>query len=160
MAKFYVQCGVRSLVVDAMDMQAAAMHMVDLAMQPHLWIYDDQDLTNGQRHDHVMLEALLHMAPEIRVSEQGLDRLDAVVHGTPEILQVWHQTMSAVGKLFTAAGLAPRPICQVARVPKAEQREATKKERRKRRLAGVVSGAVPLNGDEFALPLKPIRKRK
>jgi len=105
MPKFYVQCGPRSLIVTAFDQEAAAMQLVDLAMQPHLWIYDDQGLSDQDRRDHLVLEALLHLAPEIRVSEQGFHRPDAVSMGTPETIQTWHATMVSLSKLFIAAGL-------------------------------------------------------
>ncbi|MCC9642197.1 hypothetical protein LOC71_07920 [Rhodopirellula sp. JC740] len=114
MAKFYVQCGPRSLVIDAMDADAAAMHLVDLAMQPHLWIYDDEGLTDSDRHGHVMLEALLHMGTEIRVSEIGFHRSDAQSFGTPDTVHQWHQTMVGLARLMMAAGLASRPIRQLA----------------------------------------------
>ncbi|TWT64649.1 hypothetical protein [Allorhodopirellula solitaria] len=110
MAKYYVQCGNRSVVVEAMDSQAAAMHLMDLVMKPHGWIYDDADLSDGDRHAHLAIEALLTLAPEIRVSEQGLDRGDATPLGTPEILLLWHQTMSGLSRLFRSAGLAPKPL--------------------------------------------------
>lgn len=105
MAKYYVQCGHRSVILEAMDSQAAAMHLMDLAMQPHGWIYDDAGLSNADRHAHLAIEALLTMAPEIHVSEQGLDRSDAISHGTPEILLLWHQTMTSLSRLFRSAGL-------------------------------------------------------
>lgn len=118
MAKFYVQCGIRSLVVEAMDAEAAAMHSVDLAMQPHLWIYDDAGLSDADRHGHVMLEALMHMATEIRVSEQGFDRVDAMCLETPDMVAQWHQTMVGLARLMMAAGLASRSMRQVATAAK------------------------------------------
>lgn len=110
MAKFYVQCGPRSVIVEAIDSEAAAMHLVDSTFQAHAWIYDDGDLSDGDRHAHLAIEALLTLAPEIRVSEQGLNRVDAIFHGTPEILLLWHQTMSGLSRLFRSAGLAPKAL--------------------------------------------------
>ena len=117
MAKFYVQCGTRNLVVDAADADAAAMHLIDTAMEPHVWIYDDAGLSDENRRDHLMLEALLHLAPEIRVSQRGHGRADAETIGTPETILAWHQTMAGLAKLMAAAGLCPRPMRQLATAP-------------------------------------------
>lgn len=114
MAKYYVQCGPRSVVVEAIDSEAAAMHLMDMTMQAHAWIYDDADLSDEDRHAHLAVEALLTLAPEIRVSEQGLHRADAISHGTPEILLLWHQTMSGLSRLFRSAGLAPKTLRELS----------------------------------------------
>ncbi|MFG0290747.1 MAG: hypothetical protein ACF8CQ_21410 [Rhodopirellula sp. JB044] len=113
MAKFYVQCGNRSVIVEAIDHEAAAMHLIDSAMQSHVWIYDDADLSDSDRHAHLAIEALLTLAPEIRVSERGLGRADAVALGTPEVLQRWHQTMVALSRLFRSAGLTPKSMSEL-----------------------------------------------
>ena len=110
MGKFYVQCGNRSIIVNAIDSEAAAMHLMDLAMAAQVWIYDDAGLSDGDRHAHLAIEALLNLAPEIRVSERGLDRADAMSFGTPEILTLWHQTMVSLSKLFRSAGLVPKGL--------------------------------------------------
>ncbi|MEM6364142.1 MAG: hypothetical protein AAF745_06940 [Planctomycetota bacterium] len=140
MAKYYVHCGMRNLVVDAADAKAAAMHLIDNAMQPHLWIYDDSGLSGDDRRDHVMLEALLHLAPEIRVSQQGHGRDDAEVIGTPETVGQWHRTMTVLAGVMRAAGLCPRPFQQLAA---SSSRDAVSNEH-----------GFPVDG----LPLRPIRK--
>ncbi|MBB3205643.1 hypothetical protein FHS27_001447 [Rhodopirellula rubra] len=113
MAKFYVQCGSRNVIVEAIDSEAAAMHLIDSAMQSHVWIYDDADLSDGDRHAHLAIEALLTLAPEIRVSEQGFDRNDSLTLGTPEVLLQWHQTMVALSRLFRSAGLTPKSLSEM-----------------------------------------------
>ncbi len=110
MGKFYVQCGNRNVIVNAIDSEAAAMHLMDLAMSPQVWIYDDAGLSDGERHAHLAIEALLTLAPEIRVSEQGINRTDAIFLGTPEVLTLWHQTMVSLSKLFRSAGLVPKGL--------------------------------------------------
>ena len=110
MAKFYVECGRRWIIVEAMDAEAAAMHLIDTAMRPHLWIYDDMGLTDSDRYGHLAVEALLMLAPEIRVSEQGLGRDDALCLGTPEVLMSWHQTLAGLNRLLRSAGLPPRSL--------------------------------------------------
>ncbi|MCM2371034.1 hypothetical protein [Aporhodopirellula aestuarii] len=113
MAKFYVQCGSRNVIVEAIDSEAAAMHLIDSAMQSHVWIYDDADLSDGDRHAHLAIEALLTLAPEVRISERGMDRNDAIALGTPEVLLKWHQTMVALSRLFRSAGLTPKSLTQM-----------------------------------------------
>jgi len=117
MAKYYVQCASYSLIIDAADAAAAAMHLIDTAMQPHLWIYDDSGLSQQDRHDHLMLEALLHLGPEITVSEQGFHRPDARRVGTPDTVSAWHRTMAGVSNLLVSVGLVPRSLRQLAEVP-------------------------------------------
>lgn len=117
MPKFYAQCGPHRLVVTTEDAATAAMRLIDLAMSNHCWIYDDESLSDRDRRAHLMLEALLHLDPTIQVSQRGFDREDAWRIGTPETISHWHESMAAVGLLLQAAGLAPRPISQLAPVP-------------------------------------------
>ncbi len=105
MSKFYVSCGPISLVIEAADADAAAMALIDRALQPHRWIYDDAGLSDDDRRDHLMLEALMHMAPEVTVSERGHGRCEAAKFGTPDAIQRWHATTTAVARLLAAAGL-------------------------------------------------------
>ncbi len=110
MSKFYVTCGSLELVVTAESARQAAMRLIDEAMAGQIWIYDDAGLSDADRRDHLVLEALLHLASEITVSERGLGRWDAGCFGVPELLEEWHCLMTAVNRLFVAAGLAPRPV--------------------------------------------------
>ena len=114
MPKFYVQCGPRRSIIQAGDRFDAVMHLIDRALQDHLWIYDDVDLSDTDRRRHLLIEALLHLDPAIRISEQGFDREDASVHLTPEAVSQWHALMVGVSRLFEAAGLPPRPFSAVA----------------------------------------------
>ena len=113
-AKYYVQCGPVQLVLDADSVDAAALSALDRSLQAHLWIYDDQDLTELDCRDHLMLEALMHLEPEVRVSEQGFDRDDAMSVGTPETVDHWHELMLGMRNLFMLAGMSPRRISGVA----------------------------------------------
>ena len=61
MAKYYVQCGPIELVLQADNCEKAALAAIDHALQSHLWIYDDERLTESDCQDHLMLEALLHI---------------------------------------------------------------------------------------------------
>ena len=114
MAKFYIQCGSIEVVLTADSAEQAALSALDRSLQQHLWIYDDEGLSEEDRRLHLMLEALLHLAPTIKISEQGFDREDAAHIGTPETVDHWHKLMVGMNRLFVAAGLAPRPMSSVA----------------------------------------------
>ena len=114
MPKFYVQCGPQRSIIQAGDRFDAVMHLIDRALQDHLWIYDDVDLSDADRRRHLLIEALLHLDPAVRISEQGFDREDASVHPTPEAVTQWHALMVGVSRLFEAAGLPPRSFSTVA----------------------------------------------
>jgi hypothetical protein len=114
MAKFYVQCGPLRLVLTADSMRQAALAAIDKSLQVHLWIYDDAELSHQDRRNHLMIEALMHLDPTIRISEKGFDRSDATLVGTPETIDAWHHLMVGMNRLFIAAGLAPRTMAAVA----------------------------------------------
>jgi hypothetical protein len=116
MPKFYVQCASIETVLIADSAEQAALSALDRSLQQHLWIYDDAGLTNEDRRLHLMLEALLHLDPTIKISEQGFDRSDAVQLGAPETVDHWHKLMVGMSRLFVAAGLAPRSMSAVAGV--------------------------------------------
>ena len=114
MSKFYVQCGPLRTILLADSIEQAALAGLDRTLQAHVWIYDDPDLSQHDRRDHMMLEALLHLDPTVRVSERGFDRADADVVGTPETIDRWHRLMTGMKRLFVTAGLTPRSMAEVA----------------------------------------------
>ncbi|MGI9473166.1 MAG: hypothetical protein ACR2NZ_16615 [Rubripirellula sp.] len=114
MSKYYVQCGPIRVLLTASSPDQAAMSALDRTLQLHLWIYDDPGLTEGDCRDHLMLEALCHLDPTVRISERGFDREDATCVGTPETIDRWHRLMIGMNRLFIAAGLAPRSMVAVA----------------------------------------------
>lgn len=105
MAKFYVQCGHTELVLSTDCSESAALSVVDRVLAPHLWIYDDPGLSELECRQHLMLEALMHLPTEIRVSQQGFDRSDAEMISVPETIGSWHALMIGMRRLFAAAGL-------------------------------------------------------
>ena len=108
MSKYYVTCGTHQLLITAECAEQAAMRMMDELMSPHAWIYDDAELSEQTRRDHLVLEALLHLQPEVIVSERGFGRDEAGQYGTPELIDRWHKLMTGLSRLFVAAGLVPR----------------------------------------------------
>ena len=114
MSKYYVQCGPIQTILTADSVEQAAMASLDRTLQSHLWIYDDPDLSRQDCRDHLMLEALLHLEPMIRVSDRGFDRADAQLVGAPETIDRWHRLMVGMNQLFIAAGIAPRSMAEIA----------------------------------------------
>ncbi len=110
MSKYYVVCGSHSLLIEAPSAELAAMRLMDETMAAHVWIYDDAGLSEQDRRDHVILEALLHLGTSVLVSQRGFGRCDAGQFGVPELLEQWHRLMTGISRLFVAAGLAPRRV--------------------------------------------------
>lgn len=117
MPKYYVTCGGTQWIVQAESARQAAMRLLDELLAEHIWIYDDADLSEQDRRDHLVIESLLHLATEIHVSERGTGRCDAGTFGVPELLDDWDRLMTAVSRLFVAAGLAPRRVLPQATAP-------------------------------------------
>jgi hypothetical protein len=110
MPKFYVACGSVEWIVEAESARQAAMRLMDEVLGSHIWIYDDAALSEQDRRDHLVIETLLHLGTEVRVSQRGSQRCDAGVFGVPELLDDWDRMMTAVSRLFVAAGLSPRRV--------------------------------------------------
>ncbi len=110
MSKFYVVCGSQTLVVSAPSPKHAALRLMDEALAAHLWIYEDAGLAEQERHDHLVLEALLHLGTTVHVSERGLGNNDAGEFGVPELLAEWHKLMTGISRLLVVAGLDPRRV--------------------------------------------------
>jgi len=100
MSKYYVTCGAKSLVVNAESAETAAMRLIDLTMAEHTWIYNDAGLREQDRRDHIALEALLNLGTRVLVSERGAGRNEALEVGTPELVEQWHQLMTALNRLL------------------------------------------------------------
>lgn len=107
MPKFYATCGSQALVVDADTADQAAMRLIDEALGAHIWIYEDAGLSEQDRRDHLILEALMHLGSVIAISERGHNRSEAGTFGVPEMLDHWHQLMSAISRALSSAGIAP-----------------------------------------------------
>lgn len=114
MSKFYIVCGSHSFVISALSAENAAMRLIDEVMAAHIWIYDDPQLSEQDRRDHITLEALLHMSSTVKVSERGAGHSEMGQFEVPDLLEEWHQLMVGTSKLFVAAGLAPRRVLPTA----------------------------------------------
>ncbi len=110
MSKYYAICGSHSLIVTADSPQQAAMRLLDEVLAAHVWIYDDPDLSEQDRRDHLVLEALLHLDTCVTVSQRGLERSEEGHFEVPELIEQWHRLMTGVSRLFVSAGLVPRRV--------------------------------------------------
>ena len=105
MSKYYVSCGVAELVLSSDSAESAALALLDRILTPHLWVYDDQLLSERDRLQHLMLEALLHLPTEIRVSEKGFASPDNKFVSVPDTVVTWHELMTGMRRLFAEAGI-------------------------------------------------------
>ena len=110
MPKFYVTCGSHQLITEAPTAKCAATKLVDQLLAPHVWIYDDRDLSEQDRRDHLVLEALLHMGSSLAVSERGIGKSDAGEYEVPEMIDEWHKLMTGISRLFVQVGIDPRRV--------------------------------------------------
>jgi hypothetical protein len=116
MAKFYATCGSHALIINALTPRHAALKLLDQTLAAHAWIYDDLELSEQDRRDHLTLEALLHLSSSIAVSECGLGRCEAGHFDVPDLLDEWHRLMVGVSRLLTENGLdADRVLPQLPR---------------------------------------------
>jgi len=67
------------LIIEAMDCEAAAMHLITWRCRHTLWTTDDAELSDGDR-TLTWHRSPVALAPKIRVSEQGLDRRCGRLH--------------------------------------------------------------------------------
>ncbi|MCA9154677.1 MAG: hypothetical protein R3C99_21685 [Pirellulaceae bacterium] len=99
MAKFYVQSGTLREMVQADDARKAALWAVHRSMQQILPIYDDHAMPASEKHQVAQLQGLFVLGDEIRLSELGFDRDDALEFETFDIVTEWNQLMIALARL-------------------------------------------------------------
>ena len=99
MAKFYIQSGTLKAIVAAEDEQRAALWAVHRVMQQIVPIYDEVDMTPEHKNEIILIEGMLVLDDEIRISEQGFDRTDAEEFSTFDTVTHWHQLMEALTRL-------------------------------------------------------------
>lgn len=110
MAKFYASCGSQALTISAPNAQFAAMRLIDEALAAHVWIYEDPQLGEQERRDHLVLEALLHLNTSVKVSEVGCGRDEAGEFGVPELIEEWHRLMTGLSQMVFTVGLSERRV--------------------------------------------------
>lgn len=97
MAKYYVQSGPIRTVMDAQDIQGAALWAMHSVLGEISFIYEERSQwTDQQRFDQVLMHAMIELEPTVRVSERGFDRTDAIVLETFDLAVQWHQLATAL----------------------------------------------------------------
>lgn len=105
MAKFYVQSGSVRAVIDSVDLDRAALWVVNLVMGDVLPLDEaeeseasdlcDMDTQSGKSSSDVGH----HLSETIRISERGFDRDDAWVVDTLESFRHWYDLFQAVSQI-------------------------------------------------------------
>jgi hypothetical protein len=95
MAKFYVQSGSVRAVIDSVDLDRAALWVVNLVMGDVLPLDDMEGDENENETDAVGH----HLSETIRISERGFDRDDAWVVDTLETFRHWYDLFQAVSEM-------------------------------------------------------------
>lgn len=99
MAKYYVQSGSVKMVMDASDVSGAALWAAHSKLGELSFMYENDEFTEDERIDQVMMQALIELEPTITVSELGFNRADAVHLETYDIAMQWHQLAQALNRL-------------------------------------------------------------
>lgn len=99
MAKYYVQSGNVRTVVSADNAEKAALWVVHKALQQVVPVYEDAELTTEEKADVALVQGVMVLGNELRISEQGFDRNDSAEFDTFELLVHWHQLMVALERL-------------------------------------------------------------
>ena len=101
MAKYYIQSGNVRTVVSADDAEKAALWVVHKALQQVVPVYEDDELTPDEKSAASLLQGLMVLGNDIKISEVGFDRCDCDRMDTFELLVHWHQLMVALDRLCT-----------------------------------------------------------
>lgn len=123
MPKFYVTCGCQQQVVACENAQQAAFQMIDDCLSAHMWIYDDAELTEQDRRDHLVLEALMHLGTSVDVSERGNGRCEAGQFEVPKMIDQWHKLMTSLARVLSEHGLDETRILPSAAEPFTPRRQ-------------------------------------
>lgn len=110
MAKFYVQSGSVRAVVDSLDMERAALWVVNEVMTTTLPIDDVSD-DEATVEDADRIEGQ-YLSETIKVSEQGFDRDDACEVDVLNAFRHWYELYQAVTILASKLGIQEESVCR------------------------------------------------
>lgn len=96
MAKFYVESGSVRAVVDSVDLERAALWVVNLVMGDVLPLDVSED--EGEFEEPKELNAH-YLGETIRISERGFERDDAWIVDTLESFRHWYDLFHAVSTM-------------------------------------------------------------
>ena len=110
MAKFYVQSGSVRAIVDSLDMDRAALWVVNEVMTTTLPIDDmSDDEATVERSDRIEGQ---YLSETIKVSEQGFDRDDASEVDVLNAFRHWYELYQAVSILADKLGQPEESVCR------------------------------------------------
>jgi hypothetical protein len=98
MAKFYVQSGTLRGTVDCFDEQCAAVWVIQRTLDRGLKEYSVSE-DPGKERDDFFADAIFDLDDEIRVSERGFDRDDALSIDLHDAFVHWYQLKKAIQAL-------------------------------------------------------------
>lgn len=99
MKKFYVTSGDCEQVVQSQDAESAALWSVHQFIDSTVNL-DSIDWFNEAEIDNFdLIDALMALGKEVRVSEQGHGRCEAGNFDTADIMNEWHHLMIAVRRM-------------------------------------------------------------
>ena len=101
MAKFYVESGSVRAVVDSVDLDRAALWVVNLVMGDvlPLDVVDEEGTTGEGNSDELKEMNSHHLGETIRISERGFGREDAWIVDTLESFRHWYDLFHAVSSM-------------------------------------------------------------
>jgi hypothetical protein len=110
MAKFYVQSGSVRAIVDSLDMDRAALWVVNEVMTATLPIDDmSDDEATVEGADRIEGQ---YLSETIKISEQGFDRDDACEVDVLNAFRHWYELYQAVSILAGKLGTPEESVCR------------------------------------------------
>jgi hypothetical protein len=99
MAKYYVQSGTLRMVIHADDARKAALWAVHKAMQQILPLYDDDNLTAGEKRQSALRRGHDVLGNEMTLSELGFESAQNAKFDTFDVVTEWNQLMVALARI-------------------------------------------------------------
>lgn len=99
MAKYYVQSGTLSTVVESDSSRRAAMWAVHQAMQQVLPVEDGEGLSPSAKSESMGHNGIAVLAESVSVSEHGFRSDTAQIIPTMEIVSEWNEMCATLNRL-------------------------------------------------------------
>ena len=99
MRTFFVQSGTLRMKVHAEQPDRAALWAVHQVLAQVLPVFDDDELSAQEKQAVASFNGMLALDAQIRLSELGFDRDDALCFDTSEVMTEWSQLVIALQKI-------------------------------------------------------------
>ena len=99
MKKFYVTSGDCEQVIHAHDAEAAAIWSMNRFVSEFVDLESIDWFNEAEIDNFDLIEALLALGEDVRVSERGLGRCEAGHFDTADIMNQWHHLMIALRRM-------------------------------------------------------------